>query len=179
MTYGAILADPPWRFRTWSETNQARAASRYYALMTLEEICAVPVATLAADDCVLFLWCLNPMVPQALRVIDAWGFTFRTVGFTWAKRTPTGKAWHMGLGYWNRQNSEQCLLATRGKPKRVSKSVRQLIVEPRRQHSRKPDRVHGDIEALVAGPYLELFARQRWPGWDVAYSDEEDKFDGR
>lgn len=175
MKYGAILCDPPWRFRTWSETNQHKAASKHYDLMTLDDIKALPVAAFAADDCALFLWAINPMIPQALEVLAAWGFVYKTVAFTWAKQTTTGNAWHMGLGYWNRQNTEQCFFATRGKPMRMSKSVRQLVVEPRREHSRKPDRIHLDIEALVAGPYLEMFARQRRIGWD-AWGNEIDKF---
>src|SRR3546814_9318895 len=77
--FGAILADPPWRFRTWTETNQKKSASRHYDLMTLDQIKALPVASCAADDCALFMWCVNPMLPHALEVIDAWGFKFKTV----------------------------------------------------------------------------------------------------
>src|SRR3546814_9348584 len=77
------------------------------------------------------MWCVNPMLPHALEVIDAWGFKFKTVAFTWAKRSTTGRAWHTGLGYWTRQNTEQCLLATRGKPKRIARNVPQLVVAPR------------------------------------------------
>jgi N6-adenosine-specific RNA methylase IME4 len=175
MKYGAILCDPPWRFRTWSETNQRKAASRYYALMTFDELLALPVKEYAAEDCALFLWAINPMLPQAFQAIERWGFTYKTVAFTWAKKTPTGRAWHMGLGYWNRQNTEQCLLATIGKPKRIARDVRQLLVAPRREHSRKPDEVYRRIERLVPGPYLEMFARQHWDGWD-AFGDEIGKF---
>lgn len=174
-TYGAILIDPPWRFRTWSETNQRKAASRHYRLMTIDDIIALPVATYAAPNCALFMWAINPMIPQALRVIEAWGFTYKTVALTWAKRTPGGRAWHFGLGYWNRQNTEQCFLATRGHPVRRSKSIPQLLIAPRREHSRKPDETYDRIIALVDGPYLEIFARQRRPGWD-AIGDEVDRF---
>jgi N6-adenosine-specific RNA methylase IME4 len=174
--FGAILADPPWRFRTWSETNQRRSASRYYSLMTLENIKALPIPDIAADDCVLFLWAINPMLPHALDVIDAWGFTFKTVAFTWVKTTPsTQPRWHLGLGYWTRANTETCLLATRGKPKRVAKDVRQLLISRRREHSRKPGCVYGRIERLVAGPSLELFARQRREGWK-SWGDQIEKF---
>jgi len=123
--YGAILADPPWRFRTWSETNQSRAASRHYPLMTLSEICALPVAELAAPDCVLFLWVTRPMLRQAFTVADA----CKTVAFSWTKTTKHGKE-HMGLGYWSRANPEQCWLFTRGKPKRLptGRSVRERTV---------------------------------------------------
>ena len=174
--FAVIAADPPWRFRTWSETNQSRAASRHYGLMTLDDIRALPVADIAAADCALFLWATNPMLPEALGVISAWGFTYRTVAFTWAKRTPTDRAWHMGLGYWNRQNTEQCLLAMRGKPKRLARDVRQLIVAPRREHSRKPEEAYERIEQLLAGPYLDLFSRERRSGW-TGWGNEPDRFD--
>jgi N6-adenosine-specific RNA methylase IME4 len=81
----------------------------------------------------------------------------------------------VGMGYWTRANSEACLLATRGKPKRLNADVRQGIIAPRREHSRKPDGIHARIERLVAGPYCELFARERRPGWD-AWGNEVDKF---
>lgn len=167
--YGCVLADPPWRFRTWSQTNQAKSASRHYSLMEMDEMEEIPVSSVCADDAVLLIWVVNPMLPQALRLVDAWGFKLKTVAFTWAKRSPRDTSWHTGLGYWTRQNTEQCLLATRGKPKRkaTATSVPQLLVSPRREHSRKPDEQYERIERLVDGPYLELFARQAWPGWDA------------
>ena len=179
--FGAILADAPWSFRTWSKTRQTRAAD--YDVMDVENIKSLPVVDLAADDCVLFLWAISPMLPQALTVMDAWRFTFKSVAFYWAKTTPKTDSswapkWHCGLGYWTRANAELCLLGTRGKPKRLSKSVQQLIVAPRREHSRKPDEIHDRIERLVAGPYLELFARQTRPGWS-AWGNEVSKFDPR
>jgi N6-adenosine-specific RNA methylase IME4 len=175
--FGCILADPPWRFRTWSETNQAKSASRHYDLMHDNEIAALPVADLSADNSVLLMWAINPMLPHALRLIDAWGFQFKTVAFTWAKRSPTDKSWHMGLGYWTRQNTEQCLLAVRGKPKRSpgATGVQQLLVTPRREHSRKPEEQYERIEKLVAGPRIELFARTEREGW-LAWGNESDKF---
>lgn len=176
--YRAIYADPPWRFRTWSETNQAKSPSRHYALMTMDELKKLPVGELAAPDSAIFMWAVNPMLPHALELMGAWGFKYATVAFTWAKRTPTDGAWHFGLGYWTRQNTEQCLLGVRGKPKvlKSAGSVRQLIVEPRREHSRKPDRIRTDIERLISGPYLELFARSSAPGWDC-WGNQTDRFD--
>lgn len=167
--FGCILADPPWTFRTWSAKGDGRSARRHYQTLTLEQIKALPVASVAARDCLLLLWSLNSMIPQALEVITAWGFTLKTVGFTWAKQTRRGR-WHVGTGYWTRQNTERVLLASRGKPKRLSAGVRELIVAPRSEHSRKPQEQYAEIEALVAGPYLELFARQRQPGW-TAWGD--------
>ena len=189
--YGAVLADPPWRFRVWSGTEvvQARGskstykpASVHYQTMTKEEIAALPVNDLCADDAVLFLWTSWPILLDALAIIEAWGFTYKTCGFDWMKahtqqidifRDDADAS--MGMGYWTRANSEPCLLATRGKPKRINADVRQGIIAPRREHSRKPDGIHERIERLVAGPYVELFARQRRPGWD-AWGNQIDKF---
>lgn len=178
--YAVIAADPPWHFKTRSETRQTRAPSNHYSTMTIDEIKALPVAELAARDSVLLLWVLNSMLPQGLEVMDAWGFAFKTMAFTWAKTTSkTDGSWapkfHMGLGYWSRQNSESCLLGVRGKPKRTGRDVRQLIIAPRREHSRKPDEFFHGVERLLSGPYLELFARQRRPGWE-AWGNQTTKF---
>jgi N6-adenosine-specific RNA methylase IME4 len=203
--YACIYADPPWAFSVYSEKGKGRSpdgivpnpfgdrnncAERHYKTMPLDEIAAMPVGALAAKDCVLFLWAVDPMLPAAIMVGERWGFTFKTVGFVWAKqRRVTSRRgrdmdddWHrefpMGTGYWTRANPELCLLFTRGKPKRLSASVRKLVVAPRREHSRKPDEVRASIEQLVAGPRLELFARTSAPGWD-AWGNEVGKFDGK
>jgi N6-adenosine-specific RNA methylase IME4 len=144
--------------------------------MSLEDIKALPVADMAAPDACLFLWITDPMLQQGLDCIATWGFTYKTVAFTWTKPTKDGTGWAMGCGYWTRANPEQCLLATRGKPKRLSRSVRQLVVEPRREHSRKPDCVRERIESLVGGAYLELFARDTRPGWS-SWGDQTGLFD--
>jgi N6-adenosine-specific RNA methylase IME4 len=175
-TYGAILADPPWRYMTWSAKGTGRSAEQHYQTMGPDEIRALPVGALAAPDCALLLWATFPNLPLALDVIGAWGFTYKTAAFVWAKTARSqansfAPKHHIGLGHWTRANAELCLLATKGHPTRLDKGVRQLIVSPVRQHSRKPDEQYERIERLVAGPYLELFARQRRPGWD-AWGDE-------
>jgi N6-adenosine-specific RNA methylase IME4 len=169
--YKVIYADPPWTFSTYSRKGKGRSAEAYYDCMTLADIKALPVTEWAADDCVLFLWTTDPLLEKAFEVISAWGFTYKTVGFYWAKlRQPEPSyndgSFFTGLGFWTRANPELCLLATRGKPHRLSANVRKLIVSPRREHSRKPDEVYGRIEALCEGPYLEMFARFSQPGWD-------------
>ena len=182
--YGAILADPPWSFRAWSGNSiPARkygTADAHYPTMTMDDIAALPVANYAADDCALFCWIVWPSLPDALRVIEAWGFAYKTCGFAWVKGNslplfPDDFKDKMGLGYWTRANSEVCLLATRGKPKRLNADVRQIIQAPLREHSRKPDEIYERIERLVDGPYLEMFARQRALGWD-AWGNEVGKF---
>jgi len=166
---GVVYADPPWRFVTRSPKGRGRCPDgplAHYATMTLEEVFELPVAQEAAPDAALFLWVTDPFLPMGLRLIEAWGFRYSTVAFTWAKTLRSGRdGWHMGTGYWTRSNPEMCLLGVRGRPRRKSRSVRQLIVAPRREHSRKPDETYERIEALVAGPYLELFARTRRDGW--------------
>jgi site-specific DNA-methyltransferase (adenine-specific) len=149
-----------------------------YDVMDLQDICALPVADLAARDSILFLWTTYPKLPDALKVIEAWGFTFKTVAFTWVKLNPKGKGFHFGLGYWTRGNPELCLLATRGKPKRINNSVKNLIISPRRDHSRKPDEVREQIVQLVGDlPRIELFARHRIEGWDAWGNEIESDID--
>ena len=180
MKYGAILADPPWRFKTWSGPALPSRTADSYEIMSFDDIAALPVSNYAAEDCVLFCWVVWPSMPEALKVIEAWGFTYKTCAFCWNKGStlplfPDDFKARMGLGYWTRANSEVCLLATRGKPKRQHADVRQIIQAPLREHSRKPDEVYGRIERLVDGPYIELFARQRRTGWD-SWGNEVGKF---
>lgn len=186
--FGAIYADPPWAYKTYSgDAIPARAsrnglATAHYQTMPIGDICALPVKDLAAPDCALFVWVTWPTLTDAIALIEAWGFEYKTCAFAWVKADARQPEFfhdditpYMGLGYWTRANSEVCLLATRGKPKRLNADVRQAIVEPRREHSRKPDCVPGRIERLVEGPYLELFARTQRPGWTV-WGNQTDKF---
>jgi N6-adenosine-specific RNA methylase IME4 len=171
--YRVIYADPPWTFATYSHKGKGRSPEAYYDCMSLSGIKALPVGEWAARDCVLLLWTTDPLLPTALEVISAWGFTYKTVGFYWAKLNKSApelvydhRSFFTGLGFWTRANPELCLLATRGRPKRRRADVKKLIVSPRREHSRKPDEAYERIEALCDGPYLELFARSARPGWD-------------
>ena len=189
--FKAILADPPWRWESWGKYRGKRAAlapkgdrsvDKHYLTAEATDIQQMPVADLADRDCVLFMWVTWPLLPEALDTIQAWGFEYKTCAFSWMKANPRqidlfrdDADVEMLLGYWTRANNEACLLATRGKPKRLNADVRQGIIEPRREHSRKPDCVHDRIERLVAGPYLELFARAPRDGWTV-WGNETDKF---
>lgn len=172
--YGAILADPPWNHDAW-EANGDRHPSRHYAVVDADEMCDWPIGDYAADNCALFLWACFPLLRQAFATIEAWGFSYRTTAFLWVKTNPKQGSLFMGCGAWSRANSEPCLLATRGAPKRLHADVHSVIVAPRREHSRKPDEVYDRIERLVAGPYLELFARTERPGWD-SFGNEVGKF---
>jgi N6-adenosine-specific RNA methylase IME4 len=181
--YGAILADPPWAFPRWAgPAIPARQENQPYKSMLCAEIGKLPVADLAAEDCVAFVWVTWPMLLECVEAIQQWGFTYKTCAFAWLKGNNTQPDFfteeipaQVGMGYWTRANSEVCLLATRGKPKRLNADVRQGIIAPRREHSRKPDGIHERIERLVAGPYVELFARQKRAGWDV-WGNQTDKF---
>lgn len=136
--------------------------------MGTSEICSLPVKNLADRDCVLFLWTTFPQLPDALQLIDAWGFKYKTVAFVWLKQNRKAKTWFFGMGFWTRSNAEICLLAVKGHPKRQSAKVHQLIISPIEQHSKKPDEARDKIVALMGDlPRIELFARQTTPGWDV------------
>ena len=116
----------------------------------------------------LFMWATFPMLREALDVIEAWGFSYKTVAFNWVKQNRNGTGIFMGLGNWTRSNSEICLLATKGKPKRISGSVRSIVLSPLQQHSRKPAEIRDRIVELMGDlPRIELFAREAAPGWDV------------
>ena len=166
--YRVILADPPWQYRVWNEDTSAAhgAAKHHYPTMTLGTIKALPVAALADRNAALLLWVTMPCLPQGLQVMEAWGFEFKTTAFTWVKLNRNGTPF-LGLGHYTRGNAELCLLGTRGRIRRQSASVPQVLFAGKRQHSRKPDEQYDRIMRLFAGPYCEVFARQRWPGWDV------------
>jgi len=165
--YQIIYADPPWsfNFRNRGGLSQ-KAKDALYDTMTPNELLLLPVNKLADNNCALFIWIMDSQMPLALELIEKWGFTYKTVGYTWVKLNKT--KYHFGGGNWTRSNPEQCLLATKGKIKRLSASERQLVVEPRREHSRKPDSIRNSIVRLIGDvSRIELFARQQTPGWDV------------
>lgn len=158
--YDIIYADPPWRYTTRSSKGLGKSAEKHYEVMSMEDIDRLPVSEIASDNAVLFMWVTDPLLPRQLLTIERWGFTYKTVGFTWRKLTKHGKDF-IGLGYYTRSNPEMCLIATRGKPLKVdSHSIRQLISHEAREHSRKPDEVYDCIEQLYPDKsYIELFAR--------------------
>lgn len=175
--FNIIYADPAWRFVNWSMKELAQRGEKWarrngrspYDVMDTSDICALDVPALSAKDSVLFMWATYPKLAEALKVISAWDFIFKTVGFTWVKQNPSGVGFHLGMGYHSRGNPEICLLATRGKGlQRVDNAVPNLIISPVREHSRKPDEARNRIERLYGDvPRVELFARQRTPGWAI------------
>jgi N6-adenosine-specific RNA methylase IME4 len=164
--YGVILADPPWRFVTWSQTRQYKAPAQHYPVMGLDTIKALPVADLAAPDCLLLLWATQAQLHQAFSVMQCWGFEFKSSG-AWAKQSPTGAKWAFGTGFLLRSAAEFWLIGTRGRPKPESRSERNLIVASVREHSRKPDQAYEMLERMFPSQRrCELFARFSRPGWD-------------
>lgn len=175
--YNIIHADPAWTFENWSEKGEGRNPNQHYSTMSIAEIAALPVGQIAAGDCALFLWVCDPLLDKALEVMRAWGFRYTTVAFTWAKRSKLDSGWHLGTGYYTRANPETCLLGMMGSLPRRDAGVRQLIVEPVREHSRKPDRVADDIVRLFGDlPRVELFARTTRPGWE-SWGNQVGKFE--
>lgn len=168
--YRVILADPPWDFK-----QSAKKIRSQYPLMSHEELAALPVSEWTDKNAVLFMWTIQSHLEESLQLMAAWGFRYKTVAFTWVKTEKSGKP-VFGLGNFTRSCTELCLLGVRGRGlERQSRSVRQLITAARREHSRKPDEQYDRIMLLYDGPYLELFARQQWPGWD-AWGNEVGKF---
>jgi len=179
MKFSVIYADPPWKFHVWGkDTGKERSAESHYPTMNDNQLLRLPVKDLAQNDCALFMWATMPKLPLALKLGEAWGFTYKTCAFLWAKTTKKtdGKFvpsvvddanWHIGMGYWSRANTEPCLLFVRGNPKRKARNVRQLIVAPVAAHSQKPAETYARIEGLIDAPppFLELFARNRRKGW--------------
>ena len=141
---------------------------RHYPTMELEQITALPVKELADRDAILFLWTTLPMIQEALQVIKAWGFEYKTTAFVWVKLARHSNGIFSGLGYWTRSNVEICMLATKGHPKRVAKNIHQVIISHVEEHSKKPAEARRRIEALMGDvPKIELFARRPARGWDV------------
>jgi len=203
-SYRVLYVDPPWRFETYSAEGRDRCADNHYEVITRDDLLRLPVADLChPEGSVLLLWVTSDQLGWAVEhLIPAWGFIYKSRGPDWIKLRPQGAVdrimakaamlqasgirvdWGavieeclaLGMGYYFRQQGEECLLATTVKvPPRLSHGVRQVVVAERREHSRKPDPVYGRIESLFPGPYLEMFARNERPGWDC-WGDETGKF---
>lgn len=181
--YGVILVDPPWHYEGYGKASSGvpqRAEEQHYPTMTFEQMAYLPVARLAAPDCALFMWSTSSHTPQAFDLARAWGFTFSSKAFTWAKvnrRAPEGakafdpSTWFMGLGHGTRRQTEDCWLFFRGSPRRIEGGVRELIVAKIREHSRKPEESYSAIERLFPAPRCELFSRSHREGWSVWGND--------
>lgn len=165
--YQIIYADPPWQYKVYSKKGQGRSAESHYPTMNIDDICKLPIKELADQDCVLFLWMTFPTLKEGFRVIEEWGFKYKTVAFVWIKQNKKTPSLFWGLGFWTRANAEICILATKGNPKRKSAKIHQVIMSPIEEHSKKPNEARERIVELMGDiPRIELFARQKYDGWD-------------
>ena len=161
--YQIIYADPPWSYK---DQGCNGTMANHYKGMSIEAMKNLPIAEIADKDCILFMWTTYPFLRESLDLIEAWGFTYKTIAFNWIKKNKSDSGFFFGLGRWTRGNGEPCLLATKGKPKRINNAVSQLIFAPLTKHSRKPPEVRDKIVELVGDlPRIELFARQKAMGW--------------
>ena len=169
--YAIILCDPPWQFKNRKGTLNG-LADRHYSTMTLDEMKALPVNDIAADDCVLVMWYVGSQPQEAIDLVKAWGFTLKNMnGFVWVKLTTKLLAF-FGMGFWTRAGSESAIIATKGKPKPLNKNIRAVRHEVVGKHSAKPAAFRQDIVDLCGDlPRIELFAREKTVGWDV-FGDE-------
>lgn len=186
--YQIIYADPPWSYNDKMEMKgvhgKIRGAKSFYPTMSIREIKSLPIPDMADDNCILFLWATMPLLQEALDVIKAWGFQYKTCGFVWVKKTSQGRN-HVGMGHYTRGNAELCLIGTKGKLKRINGSISQIVETVVREHSKKPNLVRKLIVDLYGDiPRIELFARgdkardlfdfNRFDGWDVFGNQVED-----
>lgn len=165
--YNVIYADPPWKYKTWTEGGGT--AEKHYPTMKLDDIIKMKdtIEKISDNNCILFLWVTFPCLLEGLKVMKEWGFTYKTCGFNWVKRNKKSNTFFFGMGYWTRANSELCLIGTKGTIKRKSNKVFQIVDTPIEEHSKKPDVVRDRIVELVGDiPRIELFARQTADGWD-------------
>lgn len=179
-----IAADPPWRFKSNSKASPGRNAMRHYECMSMNDIIALPVAELAAPDAALKLWITGPLlaIGAHLPIMAAWGFKPSGMAYVWIKLNPKAASLFflstdlaMGGGFTTRKNAEFCLIGKRGRSVRRDAGVHEVIIEPRRQHSRKPEQFYERVQKYAEGPYVELFGRRERPGWTV-WGNETTKF---
>lgn len=164
--YNIIYADPPWSYKDKALAGN-RGACCKYAVMETKDIYKFPIKDICADDCILFMWVTMPMLNECFELIKAWGFKFKTCAFTWIKTNKKSNSLFWGMGNWTRANAELCLIAVKGKPKRVAANVHSVVMTPIEEHSKKPDEVRERIVKLCGDlPRIELFARQYADGWD-------------
>lgn len=166
--YNIIYADPPWTYRVWSKKGAARTAASHYDVMTIDDIKNLQVASITARDCALFLWVTSPNLLEGIDTLKSWGFTYKTVAFTWVKKNKIKDSWFWGMGHWTRANPEYCLLGTKGNIKRINKGVHSVVDSRIGRHSEKPNEVRDKIVNLIGDlPRIELFAREKTIGWDA------------
>lgn len=181
--FDLILNDPPWVFETYSEKGKGRSPERHYPTLTYNDLAALPVGELVGKNGVMFLWVTWTMIlAHAPRLIETWGFEYKTSAFVWVKLNKSGVGYFMGTGYYTRANTEPCLLCIKkgGRAPVARRDIRELIIAPVTRHSAKPSETHELIEKLYPNTRkIELFARQRRPGWWTLGNEVNDGMDIR
>lgn len=177
--FATVLADPPWRFqnRTGKVAPEHRRLNRY-GTMNLEEICELPVEQVAATRAHLYLWVPNALLPEGLKVLEAWGFQYKS-NIVWHKVRKDGGPDGRGVGFYFRNTTELLLFGVRGKDARTlapGRSQVNILKTQKREHSRKPDEMYDIIQSCSRGPFLELFARGSRPGWST-WGNQADEYE--
>lgn len=163
--YSLVMIDPPWTFSTYSQKGWGKSAQKHYNCMTMADIAALPVAKLAAPDCLVWLWATAPLLDQQLAILKGWGARYVSSG-VWVKTTASGKI-AFGTGYSFRNAHEMVILGAFGRPKIASRSIRSVLMAPAREHSRKPDLAYQIARQLIPeGRAADLFARERREDWE-------------
>lgn len=173
--YQIIYADPPWSYNDKMK-GHSFSLDHEYSTEKKSLIASLPINNISEKDSVLFLWVVSPLLDEGIETLKAWGFKYKTLAFCWSKHTKNNKK-VSNLGRWTMGNVELCLLGVKGHPQRICKNIKQLVEAERTKHSKKPDIVRGRIVSLMGDlPRIELFARQKTPGWD-AIGNEIDGMD--
>lgn len=175
--YQLIYADPPWNFETWSQKGEKKSASNHYSIMTMDDIGNLPISSISDDNCILFMWATDPLLPKQIQIMEKWGFTYKTVGFVWIKTNRKTMSSFIGLGYYTRSNPEYCLVGVKGyvgRPER--KDISEVVMNPIREHSQKPDIIYEHLEAMYPDfSKIELFCRGGRSGW-TSWGNEVGKY---
>lgn len=167
--YDVLYIDPPWQFNNKNTGGSMKSGSNaQYPTLSLQELKQLYIPSIASNDCVMFMWWVGSQPKEAIELVESWGFTLKTMtGFNWIKLTKLGKLF-FGMGFWTRAGSECCLIATKGRPKPINRGIRSVVMAPAGKHSKKPDEVRNRIVELCGDvPRIELFARDRYEGWDA------------
>ena len=180
MLYDIIYADPPWSYKDKRNKHPrlCGGALVHYNLIDIDKIKKINIQGISNINCMLFLWATFPNLQEALDVIKAWGFTYKTLAFSWIKTNKKNSKPFFGIGYYTKSNCEVCLLGVKGKPIKKSNYVSSVIMSPRESHSKKPDIVREKIIELCGDiPRIELFAREKTKGWHVWGNDVDSDID--
>jgi N6-adenosine-specific RNA methylase IME4 len=169
--YQIIYADPAWLYND-KRKGSLGGAENHYKTMRIEEIKKLGISNICDENCILFLWVVFPMLQEGLDVIKAWGFKYKTLGFSWIKLNKKSNTPFFGIGHYTKSNCEVCLIGVKGKPVIIDNHVSSVIIERRYEHSKKPVSVRNKIVQLLGDiPRIELFARQKTEGWDCIGND--------